>query len=395
MLALAGVGVCVGSAWPGRSPLVPRHGGLLEGDSRWAWLYLGGEIAAFGAYVLGLLVLRRGGGRILPVAVLAAAIQLAPLGAPLLISSDAWTYWDYGRVAAVHDANPYADSPREFPNDPAYPHIGGAWRGSTSVYGPLFTLASEPVSLAAGSSKDAAAWLFKGLAAVFVLGTVAACGLLARRRAFAIAFAGWNPLLALHFAGGGHNDAWMAAGVTLALLLALRGRRQWAGASWAAAIFVKWVAAIFLPLRALEARAAGRRVGHLGFAVTAVAVAAGASAQFGWHWLGAFGPLARNANKETRYALPHRLLELGLPREVALGLLAAAFAAAYVWLARQAWRGRARLGLTAGLLLCASPYLVPWYTIWAVPLAAVEDDPPAQCLAVGLCAYLLSQRVPI
>jgi alpha-1,6-mannosyltransferase len=347
------------------------------------------------AYAVGVLLLRRGGARLALIAALAVAIQLAPLASPLLISSDAWTYWDYARVAAVHGSNPYVTPPRAFPSDPAYPHIGGAWHGATTVYGPLFTQASEPVALAVGSSKDAAAWTFKALAALFMLVTVAGCGLIARRRAFAVAFVGWNPLLALHFAGGGHNDAWMAAGIAGALLLALRGRPQWAGASWAAAIFVKWIAVVFLPLRALEARATGRRIGWTGLGLAALAAIVAASAQFGWHWLGTFGPLARNANKETRYALPHRLLELGVPRTVGLALFAAACALAYLWLARQAWRGRARLGLTAGLLLCALPYLVPWYAVWAVPLAAVEEDPPAQALAVGLCAYLLSQRVPV
>ena len=374
---------------------MPRHGGLLEGDSAWAWLYLAGEIAAFVAYVGGLLLVRRGAVRLALVGVLAAAIQLAPLGAPLLISSDAWTYWDYGRIAIVHDANPYTQPPRDFPDDPAYPHIGGAWHGATSVYGPLFTLGSEPVSATAGSSADAAAWLFKSLAALAMLGTVALAALLSRRRAYAATLVGWNPLLALHFAGGGHNDAWMALLVMAALALGARGRRQWAGVAWAAAIFVKWIAVVFLPLRALEARATRRRVGHLGFALAAVVITAAASAQFGWHWLEAFGPLARNANKETQFALPHRLKELGIPHEVALGLLVAAFAVAYVWLLRQAWRGRARLGLAAGLLLCASPYLVPWYAVWAIPVAATEDDPPAQWLAVAISAYLLRQRVPI
>jgi alpha-1,6-mannosyltransferase len=374
---------------------VPRNGGLLEGDHAWAWLYLGGEIAAFAAYLAALLVLRRNGTRLALVFLLAAAIQLAPLGAPLLISSDAWTYWDYGRIAVVHDSNPYTQPPRDFPNDPAYPHIGGAWHGATSVYGPLFTFGSEPVAAAAGSSADAAAWLFKSLAALAILATVALSAFVARRRAFAAAFVGWNPLLALHFAGGGHNDAWMAVLVMAALALAAAGRRQWAGVAWVAAIFVKWVAVIFLPLRALEARATSRPVGHLGFAIAAIAVVAVASLRFGWHWLEAFGPLARNANKETQFALPHRLKELGVPHDVALVGLAVAFGIAYVWLAWQAWRGRARLGLTAGLLLCASPYLVPWYTVWAVPLAAVEDDPPAQWLVLAVCAYLLRQRVPI
>jgi glycosyl transferase family 87 len=374
---------------------VPRNGGLLEGNAAWAWLYLAGEIAAFVAYAAALLVLRRAVVRLGLVAALAAAIQLAPLGAPLLISSDAWTYWDYGRIAAVHDANPYEQVPRDFPADPAFPHIGGAWRDSTSVYGPLFTLASEPVAIAGGSSPDAAAWLFKSLAAVAMLATVALSVLLARRRAFAAAIVGWNPLLALHFAGGGHNDAWMAVCVLAALTLASRGQRQWAGAAWVGAIFIKWVAAVFLPLRVLEARARGHRPGYLGFALAVVAVVAAASIQFGWHWLEAFGPLARNANRETQFALPHRVKELGVPHDAALALFAAAFVLAYLWLAWQAWQGRARLGLTAGILLCASPYLVPWYTVWALPLAASEDDPPAQWLAVALSAYLLRQRVPI
>jgi hypothetical protein len=374
---------------------VPRHGGLLEGDATWAWVYLAGEVLGFGAYVGGLLLLRRAAARLVLVGALAAAIQLTPLGAPLLISSDAWTYWDYGRIAVVHDANPYEQVPRDFAGDPAFPHIGGAWRDSTSVYGPLFTLASEPAAAAAGPSADAAAWLFKSLAAAAMLGTVALSASLARRRAFAAALVGWNPLLALHFAGGGHNDAWMALCVVGALALSARGRGQWAGASWAAAIFVKWVAAVFLPLRLLESRARGARIAPAGFVAAALLVVAAASVQFGWHWLEAFGPLARNANKETQFALPHRVQELGVPHEAALALFAAAFVLAYAWLARQAWQGRARLGLTAGLLLCASPYLVPWYVVWAVPLAATEDDAPAQWLAVALTAYLLRQRVPL
>jgi hypothetical protein len=374
---------------------VPRNGGLLEGDATWAWLYLAAEIAAFVAYVAGLLLLRRSAARLVAVGAVAAAIQLAPLGAPLLISSDAWTYWDYGRIAVVHDANPYTQRPREFASDPAYPYIGGAWHDATSVYGPLFTLASEPVAASAGSSSDAAAWLFKSLAALAMLGVVALTALLARRRVLAAAIVGWNPLLALHFAGGGHNDAWMALLVMAALALGASGRRHWAGAAWAAAIFVKWVAVVFLPLRALEARARGRRVGHAGFAAAAVLVVAAASIQFGWHWLEAFGPLARNANKETQFALPHRLKELGVAHDVALALFAAAFALAYLWLLREAWRGRARLGLAAGFLLCASPYLVPWYAVWALPVAAAEDDPPAQWLAIAISAYLLRQRVPL
>ena len=90
-----------------------------------------------------------------------------------------------------------------------------------------------------------------------------------------------------------------------------------------------------------------------------------------------------------------RLAQLGLPESVAATLLAVLFAGAYVWLLVEAWRGRARLGLCAGLLLLATPWLVPWYAVWAVPLAAVEEDAAARWLALGLSAYLLRDAVPL
>jgi hypothetical protein len=187
----------------------------------------------------------------------------------------------------------------------------------------------------------------------------------------------------------------MVALVVGALALGASGRRQLAGVAWALAVFVKWVPLVLLPLRALEARAAGRRVGHLGLACAALAITALATLRYGLDWLGAFGPLARNANQETSFAIPHRLSQLGLPREAALALAGSAFVVAYVWLAREAMRGRARLGLAAGLMLLAVPYLAPWYTAWTVPLAAAEDDRAAQLVALGLTAYLLRQTVPL
>ena len=85
------------------------------------------------------------------------------------------------------------------------------------MYGPAFTLVSELVALVSGSSAAAAAWIFKALAARGVLACVVLAASFARDRPDAAAFVGWNPLLAIHFAGGGHNDA---------LLMALRLARS-------------------------------------------------------------------------------------------------------------------------------------------------------------------------
>jgi hypothetical protein len=182
----------------------------------------------------------------------------------------------------------------------------------------------------------------------------------------------------------------MAALVVAALAAAATGRRQLAGAAWVLAILVKWVPLLFLGLRAAEARGTRREVAHAGFAATAAVVLGLATWRYGFHWLDAFGPLARNANRESRYAIPHRLG--GHPAALAFG---AAFALAYLWLLREAWRGRARLGLCAGLLLVATPWLVPWYAIWAVPLAAIDDDRPAQLLALGFTGYMLRIAIPL
>jgi hypothetical protein len=329
------------------------------------------------------------------VLVAAAVIQLAPLAGPLLLSTDAWAYWEYGRIAAVHDADPYVTTPSTFPDDPAYEHAGAAWRETTSVYGPVFSLLSEGVALVSGSSAAAAAWIFKVLAALGVLACALLATRLARDRPLAAALVGWNPLFAIHFAGGGHNDALLAALTLGALTLAASRRPALAALAWVLALFVKWIPVVFFALRIVEARAARRRVSHAGFVAAAAAVAGLATWRYGLDWMRAFGPLARNAEGQTSYALPHRLEQLGLPHALVLGLAAAALLGGLAWLAREAMRGRARLGLAGCLLLATTPWLTPWYTIWALPLAAAEDDRRAQLVALGFCVYLLPQTIPL
>ena len=392
---LALVAGCAAVAWPSDSPVAAAPGGHQVGDPTWSRLYLGFAACAFVLYVLAALLVSRRGARLAALVALAAAIQLAPLFGPLLLSTDAWTYWSYGRIAAVHHASPYTTPPSAFPHDPSYPYVGDAWRHTTSVYGPAFTLASEPLALAQGSSADAAAWSYKALAAAAMLAAALLAARLSRRPALALVLVGWNPAMALDFAGGGHNDAWMAALVVAALALAASGRRQLAGAAWATASLIKWVPLVLLPLRALEARATGRPVRHLGFGLAAAGLLVVATVAYGFSWVRAVVPLLKHAQVGSRFSLPDRLEQLGIPHGVALWLCIGALAVGYAWLLLEAHRGRARLGLAAGFVLVATPYLAAWYVVWALPLAAAEDDPPAVWLAVGLSAYLLRQAVPL
>jgi hypothetical protein len=379
-------------AWREGSSIAARAGGQVDGAATLFLVLLAG---AFALYALGLVLLRRDTVALARVVALAVAIQLAPLAAPLLLSTDAWTYWAYGRVAAVEGANPYVQPPSAFPESPAFDVMGERWHETTSVYGPAFTLASEPIALAVDSSADGAAWVYKALAAAGALAATLLATRLARRRTLAAAFVGWNPLLAVHLAGGGHNDAWVGALVLAALALAAVGRLQSAGAAWVLAIAIKWVPVVFLGLRVIEAGFTRRRVGHLGFALAAVAVTALAVWRYDLDWLGALGTLAGNATLETSYALPHRLEQLGVPGAVATAVALVLLAGGLLALARSARRGQAPLGRAAVLLLATTPYLAVWYLAWAVPLAAADEDRYARlgCLAFG--AYLLPQTIPL
>jgi Glycosyltransferase family 87 len=362
-----------------------RAGGRVVGDRAWAVAFLALLVLAFALYLLALLLLRRRKAPVAWVVAVGLAVQLAPLVGPLLLSADAWTYWGYARLD-----NPYEQAPEDVRDPASFDWLGERWRDTTSVYGPAFTLATEPTAVL--ESPSAVSWIFRLLAAAALCICVLAA---ARAGPEAAAFVGLNPVLAVHAAGGGHNDAWIGAFVVGALALGSVGRREAAGVAWAVGSLVKWVPLVLLPLRALEARTSRRAVGHYGFAAAAIGVVGLATWRYGTSWVEAFGPLARNAGDTTSFALPSRLTEIGVPKAVALGIAAVAFAVGYAWLARQAWRGRARIALAAGLLLLCSPYLTPWYLAWVVPLAAVDDDRTARLLALALTAYLLSQTIPV
>jgi alpha-1,6-mannosyltransferase len=216
-----------------------------------------------------------------------------------------------------------------------------------------------------------------------------------RAPAYGAAFVGWNPVIAVHAAGGGHNDALVAALVAGGVAFAVHRRTALSGAAWALAALVKWVPALLFALAVIAGRARGRPTGVGAAVAVAVGIGLVATWRYGVHWLGAVGPLVDNAERETGYALPSRLEDLGVPHAGALALAAGVLAGGLLWLARDALQGRSRIGRGACLILATTPYLAVWYLAWAVPLAAVdEDDAAARVAALALTAYLLPQTIP-
>jgi len=378
--AVAGAVAAARLRGSGLSPTSVQHGDTA------AILFVAAAGAGFALYAAGVALLGRMPAGVAGVCAVAVAVQLVPLAGPLLLSRDVYAYWDYGRLAAVHDANPYAAAPSRFPHDPAQRAMAPAWRKATSVYGPLFTAASAGLSSTGGHSSEAAALGYRLVAAGGMVALAVLVATVAPVPAFAAAFVGWNPLLALDFAGGGHNDVWMMVFVLAGLVLAAR-RPRLAGASWALAGAVKWISLAYLPLQLLGgARREALRTGA-GFLLAAAAISGVSYFFFGTAWLTAVVPLA---HAHAQWAIPSRLGLFGLPGWIALAPLVLALP----WLLRSARAGRPRLGLTAGLVLVASPWLLPWYAVWAVPLAALDEDRGAWLLTLAVCAYLLPDRVP-
>jgi hypothetical protein len=345
----------------------------------WTW----GVVVAFVLYAIGTWVAREGALSLRVAVITAVVVQTLPLAAPLLLSKDVYLYWSEARIAIVHHANPYHATPSDYPSDPAYGHVSEIWRPETAPYGPAWEALGTVPAATAGSSAHRAELGYRVLA---LLGVLAAALIVARRtrNAAAVALLGWSPLVALHFAGGGHSDAWMMALLVLGVAAPTAAR---GGAAWPIASAFKVVPAILLPLELAARRLRAPKRWWLGLIGAAVVVIAAATGIFGPHWVVA---TVAGAHQTSPIGGVHWLTELGLRHRYAVVTGALVFAAVYLALCRSAWRsGRAHLSLAATALCLTSSLLRPWYALWPVALAAVEEDELAGLAALALSAYVL------
>ena len=358
------------------SPVSPAH---QPWHAMWTW----GVVAAFGLYVAGIWLARGGAYSIRVAVAVAVTVQVIALAAPLLLSKDVYGYWADARVAIIHHANPYRVAPSAYPGDPAYGYVSEIWRGDTALYGPAWEALGTVPAAAVGSSADHAQLAYRALA---VLGVLAALLVVVRRtrNAAAVALLGWSPVVALHYAGGGHNDAWMTALLVFAVAAPAAAS---GGIAWSVASAFKPVPAVLLPLHLAARRFHAPRRWWVGLVAAALVVAGLSTAAFGTHWIAA---AAEGAHQSSPLGGVHWLTQLGLRHRYAVALGGLVFLAVYVVLLRSAWRtGRARLSLAATALCLTSSLLRPWYALWPLALAAVEVDELAAVAAIALSAYVL------
>jgi hypothetical protein len=333
--------------------------------------------------------------------------------APVLLSHDAFSYVDYARLGVRHGLDPYVNAPDAAPSEPAFAHV--TWTETPSAYGSLFTLATYPL-----------AWLpiwlaiaiLKAVAAISVLCLAWVVSRLAIRRgvdpARAAAFVALNPLVLVHVVGGAHNDGLAMLLATLGVAALVVRREASAGASLVASAAIKssslFVAPFALVATARDQKSTGRKlkeglsfrpVNRLAAGALGAALVIGVAGYlaFGWDWLHAFGLAGENQGRTSHLSIPVTFARLTGVDESAVRVAALAlFGLAVAWLLVGTWRGadwiRAAAWAGTGLLLATS-WLLPWYLVWPLPLAAVARDRVLAFVLLALTAYQLGARVPL
>ena len=359
----------------GGSPIDPRGG--------WHAAWIVSCLAALALSGVAVLLARSGALRLRTAIAVAVVVQALPLAAPLLLSQDAFLYWAEARVITVHHANPYRVTPSRYPGDPGTQAASRQWRTEKEPYGPAWAAVGTVPALTAGHSADRAQLGYRALAFVCMLGILGLLVLRTRSPA-SVALLGWNPLIALHYAGGGHSDAVLILALVGALVL---GATAAGGAVWPVAAMFKPFPLVFLPLEVARRRLRMPKAFWVGLAASAVILVVAAAAAFGTAWVSAS---VVGVHGTSPIGGVHFLTESGLRHRYAVAIGGLLFVAVYAVLLRTAWeRGRPHLGFAAAALCMCSSLLRPWYALWPLALGALEEDGLSMSAAYALAAYVL------
>jgi hypothetical protein len=353
------------------------------------------------SYLIVLLV-----ARTLPVGALVAAIVAAHvilLLGPPLISQDVFGYIGFARLGALHGLDPYTHVAADAPSDEIFWFVG--WPFQHSPYGPLFTLASyatAPLGLAG------ALWAFKAIAVTSSLGAVAmiarAAGKIGHSRRWAAAFVGLNPVLLVLAVGGAHNDTLILLMLAAALVLTAgtSPRFRAAAGTLVAGIGIKVTAGLVLPFLVLAPPRARERLRvAAAAALSLVVLAAVGLIGFGGHALGFLNAVGEQQQLVAVHSVPAETARLvglsGTPgwwRHIFVGLFVAVLAFA-LWRTARGTDWRVAAGWSTLALLLSTAWLLPWYAIWALPLAAVSGDRRLRAATLLFCAYALLIHLPL
>jgi hypothetical protein len=150
---------------------------------------------------------------------------------PSMLSRDIFVYAGYGRLIAVHHANPYFTILSTFPKDPLTSYDD--WAYATSAYGPAWLVISAVGAFFLGTSPAGYVLAFRffdfaaHLLNVWLVATILKKrGHSPRTVTIGTLLYAWNPLVLLESCLGGHNDIFMITLVLLGILLSMRAEKR-------------------------------------------------------------------------------------------------------------------------------------------------------------------------
>ena len=322
--------------------------------------------------------------------IFAVAICAVIVLSPPLQMTDLFNYLGYARLWGLHGLNPYTHVIASERYDPV--SILASWHNWHSPYGTLFTALSYPL---AWLPLQLAYWLMKGvtvaLSLVFVWLVGKCARLLGRDPRLPVLMVVANPVFLLYGVGEFHNDFFMLVPTVAAIALLLDGRERASGALLAAAVGVKFTVVLVLPFLMLASRSRRRLLG--GVALAALPLALMSVALFGF----SLPNLAGQSNLLTAYSLANLLgwaLGFGggtpvLLKGLQLGVLVVA--------AHQLVRGRdwiSGAGWATVALIVSLGWLMPWYILWLLPLAALGTSVRLRRAAVALTVFAVVSFAP-
>ena len=313
------------------------------------------------------------------------------LGPPLQLT-DLFNYLGYARLGAVHHITPYTHTMGLEFHDPIFRFA--SWHHLRSPYGYLFTAITYPIAML---PIPVAYWVLKLLAVVLSLvfiWLVWKCAqLLGRDGRFAVLFVAANPIYLMYAVAGFHNDFFMLVPSTAAVALLLSHRDRPAGAALMVAVFVKFTAVLLLPFLLIAVHPAKRRLQVLlGALLAAIPLAAVSFALFGL----TIPNLQDQSTLLTDFSVPNVLGDLlhigGTPLLLRIANVGLVITVLYCLRRRGDWLAGA--GWSTFALVASLAWLVPWYVIWVLPLAALGTSIYLRRAAIAFTVYLVIAFMP-
>ena len=344
-----------------------------------------------GAYGVALTALRTLSTRAIVISIVAANVIL--MLAPPFQLTDMGNYLGYARLGGLHGMNPYTHVIGQEMHDPIY-HFA-TWDNLHSPYGELFTALSYPLAFL---PIPVAYWTVKVVTVVLSLtfiGIVCWCAKrLGRDPRYAAVLVGLNPIYLVYAVGGFHNDFFMLVPLTASIAFLLARRDKSAGAMLVIAVAVKFSAVLLLPFLLVAARPARRRIQVLiGCALAGIPLLVMSLLLFGF----SIPNLSQQGSLLTPFSFPNLFgyfLGVGGGTSGILRLADVVLVVVVIVLLRREGDWISRAGWATFALIASLAWVMPWYVIWLLPLAALGSSQRLRRVALALTVFLVLVFLP-